>query len=353
MSKTPVKHEFSVKPGSVVLVLFIALVAFGLWQIRGIILVILTAVVLATFVNSGVAAFKKIRIPRMFSVPIMFLIGIGILVGIMYFFVPIFLDELVGLAELLPAGSDVTNVLGAFGNEELRTLVTSGNADPFVVMNALREQFSTSDVVQSMSQLFGGVVNVLLVLVISFYLAMQKNGVEQFLRIVTPLQYEEYVISIWFRSRVKIASWFKGQVFLALINAVLTYIGLLAIGVPYAFMLSLIALILSLIPFGIVIATIPAVMLAFLSGGLPMALITLALYTVLQQIENNVTQPLIIRRVTGVPSLVVLLSVVIGAKLAGLPGLILAIPVAVVVLELINDAEAKRIGKLDNMPVSE
>jgi predicted PurR-regulated permease PerM len=73
-----------------------------------------------------------------------------------------------------------------------------------------------------------------------------------------------------------------------------------------------------------------------------MMLFVIALYAGLQQIENYILQPLLIKKVTGVPSLVVLLSVIIGVKLLGFLGLILAIPLAVLILEIIHDNEARK-----------
>ena len=350
MSKTPETQHISISPRSMIIAVVIGLVVYAMWHIHDTILVILTAVVLATFISSGVSVFERIKIPRSVSVPIMYLLGIGLIVGAVSVFIPIFVDELVGLLDLLPADSGLGNIVGFLGDGQFKQVVSSGSiaGDPFALLGQLREQFSTGNAFQSISQVFGGVINAVLVVVISFYLSMRERGVEQFLRIVTPIRYENYILDVWKRSRVKIAGWFRGQVLLALINSVMTYAALMVIGVPYAFMLSLIAFLLSLIPFGIVLATVPAVVLAFLSGGLPMTLATLVLYIVLQQIENYISQPIIIRRVTGVPSLIVLLAVVIGAQLAGLLGVILAIPVAVIVLEVINDMERRKIGELEN-----
>ncbi|MCD8494540.1 MAG: AI-2E family transporter [Candidatus Pacebacteria bacterium] len=171
---------------------------------------------------------------------------------------------------------------------------------------------------------------------------MIDDGVGKFLRIVTPLQHEEYVIGIWERSRLKIGGWFRGQVFLAIIEGSLTYIGLLIIGVPYALILGILAFFFSLIPYGVMLSGFLAVVVAFLTGGIPMALTTFLFILLLQQVETYVWQPLIIHSVTGVPSLIIIISLVIGAQLAGLMGLLLAVPVAVVILEIVHDTEQKR-----------
>jgi predicted PurR-regulated permease PerM len=259
------------------------------------------------------------------------------------------LDELISLVGLLPADSGFATLFGSFGDGQVKDLLGQFNgSDPLEAVNHIREQFATTGLWQTVGVFFGGLLNFLLVIIISFYLAIQDRGVEQFLRIVTPITHEAYVLDVWQRSRIKIASWFRGQLLSACIQALLTYVGLLIIGVPYAFMLSLVTLVLSLIPFGIILATVPAGIFAFLAGGMPMLLLVMALYFVLEQFESYVLQPIIIKRVTGVPSVIVLIALVVGAQLAGILGILLSVPVAVLLLELINDAEKRRIDALSD-----
>ena len=330
--------------------LFIGLVAFGLWQIRSLVLVVLLAVVIASFVDSGVRVFRRIKIPRSIAVVIIYVLGFAVVAGALYIFVPVFLDELVGLLDLLPADSVVGNTLNLFGNgslkETLAQLANDPSVNPFELVDRIREQISAVNIFESISSVFGGIVNFVLVIVISFYLSVLEDGVGQFLRIVTPVRHEQYVLDIWHRSQRKIAGWFRGQVLLAVIQGILVYMGLLIIGVPYALLLGLATLLLSLIPYGVVLAALPAIAIGYFAGGLPMGLLVLGMFIIFQQLENYLWQPIIIKRVTGVPSLVIILSLVIGAQLAGFIGLILAIPVAVVILEIINDTEQQKMKEL-------
>lgn len=340
-------RRISIEPRSVVVAIGILAVTYGLWQVRGIVLVVLASVVIATFVYGGVNTLSRFKIPRPVSVVLIYFLGIGIFTGLIYIFVPIFLDELIGIIDLLPADSSVSTIFGQFGDGQLKDLLTQFvDTNPIEAVNQIRNQFATTGLVKSFGAVFGGLVNFLLVIVISFYLAMRERGVEQFLRIVTPVQHEAYVLDVWQRSRIKIASWFRGQLLLAFIHGVLTYIGLVIFGVPYAFMLSLLTMVLALVPFGIFLATLPAGIFAYLTGGMPLLLLTIGLFFVLEQIEGYVLQPLIIKRMTGVPSVIVLIGLVIGAKLAGILGILLSIPVAVLVLELVSDAEKRRIDAL-------
>ena len=129
---------------------------------------------------------------------------------------------------------------------------------------------------------------------------------------------------------------------LGLIVGVLAFVGLTLLNVPYALILAIITAVLELIPFGTILAVIPAVAIAFVGGGTSAGLMTLGFFIVLQQIENYVLVPIIVRKVTGVPPLIVILSLLFGVTLAGFWGLILAMPVAVFLLELLTDIEKKK-----------
>jgi predicted PurR-regulated permease PerM len=93
-----------------------------------------------------------------------------------------------------------------------------------------------------------------------------KKEKEKFLRIVTPDKSEAYVINLWQRTQRKIALWVKGQLILGLIVGVLIYLGLAILGVQYALVLAIAAAILELIPFGILLATVPAVSFAYIKA---------------------------------------------------------------------------------------
>lgn len=347
MSETPSnKKEITISTNTIIKIIAILAVVYALWWIKNIILIILTSVVLASFVHAGARRLKRFKIPRSIAVVVIYLLAFAVVGLALWLFVPVFIDELVALAQLMPENTFLSNFVNAFnggnGVRELIGGISSGGQSPLEVVGQIRGQISAGGIFQSIASFFGGLVNFILVLVVSFYLSMEEEATDKFLRIVTPLKHEEYVINLWHRTRVKIGSWFKGQLMLAAILAVLTYFGLLIIGVPYALMLALVAALLGLVPYGIILGTIPALFFAFLAGGAPMLLFTLALYAGLQQIENYILQPLLIKKVTGVPSLVVLLSVIIGVKLLGFLGLILAIPLAVLILEIIHDNEARK-----------
>lgn len=194
-----------------------------------------------------------------------------------------------------------------------------------------------------MSGLFGGIVSLTIIIVLSFYLSVQKDGVSDFLKIVTPVQNEGYVIGLWKRSREKIGLWMQGQFVLALLITVLTYMGLSVLGVNNALLLSVFAGVMELIPlFGIILALIPAVSIAVLQGGISLGLLVLGLYVIIQQFEGNLFYPLVVKKIVGIPPILTILMLVIGAKLAGFLGMLLSVPLTAVLMEVLSDIEKKK-----------
>jgi predicted PurR-regulated permease PerM len=173
-------------------------------------------------------------------------------------------------------------------------------------------------------------------------LSTQENGIPNFLRIILPPKQEEYAIDLWQRTERKLGHWIQGQLLLSVIIGTLTYIGLLIFGVKYAFVLALITAFFELIPFGLILAIVPAVIIAYVDGGISLGFITLALYLIIQQFETYLIQPFVVKKIVGISPLMVIISIVIGSQLAGFWGVILAVPVAVCVLEFMDDVEKRK-----------
>lgn len=334
-------------------ILVLAAFVFSLFFLKSLVLVVLTSVVLASFIRtSAEAARARFGMSRILSIVLMYLITFCFFAGVFYFFLPVLVVEITNIIPListyLPEGS---TLLGGLTPESFSG--TSGLADADGVSSLINKFEVFLGIILSgfgntLSAFFGGLLNVVLVIIISFYLSVSADGIESFLRILTPIRKEAYVIDLWKRSQKKIALWMQGQLMLGLVVGVLTFIGLTLLNVPQAILLAVVAAIFELIPFGIFLAAIPAVSLAFGAGGISLGLMTVALYVVVQQLEGYLIAPLVVNKMTGVSPLVVILAVLIGVNLAGFWGLILGVPVAVTMLEYINDLEKERLLKQEN-----
>lgn len=319
----------------------------GLYLLRNIAILVLVSIVIASFVEAGVRFFNKHSIGRSLSVPLIYCTGVlGILI-LMWAFVPIVFRELEGVISL------ILQYISGPGQE---TQVFQSASDLVTQFSSL-QQGSFAEIlgrVQSVASsisggftsivgsTFGGVLNVVLVIVMSFYLSIQERGIDQFLKIITPRKHEAYVLDLWTRTQVKIGVWFQGQMLLGLIMGVIVFIGLVIMGVQNALLIAIISGIFELIPFGLTFAAVPAILFAILDGGFILGLKVLIFFIVIQQLENYLIQPMIVKRVVGIPPLVVLLALLIGISLYGFWGAILALPVAVLVLEYLGDMEKSK-----------
>ncbi len=347
----PGRHiNISFSTGTVLKTLVILVAAWLLWVLRDVALIVLTAVVIASAVEPGVRVFLRQGVPRILSVLSVYLLLFGMFFILFYFFFPSVLEDFATFVSSLPSYLDYLTRAGAFDTYSSilglppPTAVTSDQ-----IMSSVREALGVSaysNAFSAASQIFGGVFSLILIVVFSFYFAVVETGIDDFLRIVTPKSHQAYVLGLWRRSQHKIGLWMQGQLILAVLIAVLVYLSLTILQVPHALFLAVIAGIFEIIPvFGPILAAIPAVVIAFVSGGPIFGIIIAGVYILIQQFENHLIYPQVVTRVVGVPPLLVILALIIGAELAGFIGVILSVPIAATLQEFVSDFEAGRLPK--------
>jgi predicted PurR-regulated permease PerM len=309
------------------------------WYLRDLILIVLTAVVLASAMEPATARLIRIGIPRILSVISLYLMAMLMLVFVFYLFVPQLITETRNFVDALPAYLETMEVspqdtLVGFGAGSL----TEGIAE---FQEFLKN--SSGNILSVASSVFGGLFSFILIIVLSFYFAVRERGLDDFLRMVTPMRKQEYILDLWKRAQHKMGRWLQGQLLLSLIVGVMVYVGLLILGVPYALLLAIVAALLELVPvFGSILAAVPAVAVAFIDGGTSLALLTIALYVVVNQLQGNIIYPLVVQKVLGVAPLVVILAILVGAQLGGFLGILIAVPIAAAIQEYINDIQKER-----------
>jgi len=322
---------------------------YATFKLTTLILSILTAIVIASFVNFAVNKVRKIIKNRTLAVFLIYILTIAIIVGLSSVFIPVFVDEMSNLVSEVSNYIPNSSILNTFqsdsisGAKEIVGTISHNGSIGEVIKGTknLIDTFS-GGLMDIVGVAFGGILYLIITFIISFYLSIKEDGIENFLRVILPQKQEEYVISVWKRAELKIGLWMQGQMLVGLIIGVLTYLGLTIIGVEYSFVLSIFTAICLLIPFGIFIALPVTAVFAYLGGGISTASLTVIFYLILQQFESYLITPLIIKKVTGISSLVVILAVLIGAELAGIWGVILAVPFAVTLFEVFDDMEKKK-----------
>jgi predicted PurR-regulated permease PerM len=338
--------NISITAGTIVKALFVIAVAWMAIQLQWIILDVLVAIVIASAIEPGVAKLTKLHFPRILAVITIYL---GLFLSffvVFYFFLPSVLEDMATFISQLPSYLDAFARAGAF-DQYARILgipapsELSSSDIMASIRNGLHIPGTFTNAFAAATQVFGGFFSFIIIIVFSFYFAVLETGVDDFLRIIVPKSRQHYVLGLWKRSQKKIGQWMQGQLLLACIMGVIVFLGLTILGVPHALMLAVIAALFEIIPvFGPTLAAVPAIAIAFVSGGVSLGLFTLALYVIAQQFENHLIYPLVVTRVVGVPPLLVILALITGAELAGFLGIILAVPLAATIQELARDIES-------------
>jgi len=343
MLNTNTNTTHSISTGSIIKVILIVVIFYGIYLLKDIALSVLTAVIIASAIEPGALWFEKRKIPRTVGVAIIYA-SVALIIGaITAFFLPILFSEFKNLINVLPSYIDTILQSTEGGLGSITPLFAESSFSE--LLNSAGGIFSgaTLSFVTVASSLFGGLLGLLMTLVISFYLSVQKNGVTSFLRIIVPNNHEDYAIDLWKRSQKKIGLWMQGQLLLAVLVGVLTYLLLSILGIPNALVLALITAVFELIPvIGPILAAVPAVSFSFVDGGTTSALLVAGVYVIIQQLENNLFHPLVVKKIVGIPALVAILALIIGASLAGFLGVLIAVPVAAGFMEFLHDVEKSK-----------
>ena len=173
----------------------------------------------------------------------------------------------------------------------------------------------------------------------SVYLTLDSNITTSFFSRFVGKQQLEKILKIEARIEKRLGQWLLGELFLMSIIGVTTYIGLLLLGVRYALPLGIIAGILEAVPnLGPILAAIPAFFVGFSQYPL-LGLFTVLLAVGIQQFENHLVVPLVMKRVIGLHPILTVIVLVVGGKYAGTLGILFAIPLALVVETIVTGVQ--------------
>lgn len=318
---------------SIIRVVIILLALFFIYLIREIVALLFVSIVLSSAFDPWVDWLQKHKIPRAVSVLMIYVILISILSLIIVMIVPPIAEQIGQLAKNLPLYYERL----ALGVSE----ITDSGKQPSLpeTLRTLSVSLgeTTKSVFSTITDVFGGLISFIAVLVIVFYMIVEEASLKKFVQFLTPVKHQGYVADLINRMQKKMGLWMRGQLTLCLIIGIMTYIGLTILGVKYALLLALIAGILEIIPFvGPIVSAVPAIFIGF-SDSLVKVLLIIALYFVIQQFENQIIVPKVMQKAVGLNPIIIIVAILIGAKLGGIVGALLAVPVAAAMGVILSD----------------
>jgi len=292
------------------------------------------------------------RLPRWLAILLVYVTIVGVIIFVSLLVIPPMIDQ----AQELWAG------LPAFVERAQSFLLDRGLlTHPFTLEDAVRAAPGSGDAVGRVATAFtnviGAIFGLITVLILTFYLLIDSDALfAAFLRLF-PSSERARVADISTKISEKVSAWLSGQLILAGTIGFTAAIGLYLLGVPYFYVLALVAAFGELVPLiGPILSAIPAVLVA-LSLSPRLALFVLIFFVVQQQFENHLLVPKVMSRQVGVSAVVVITALLIGGSLLGILGALLAVPSAAIVQVMVQEVlderdrlaeEADRLRGLDD-----
>lgn len=314
---------------------------FEIWEI---IASLFFAIVIAAGIEPTVEWLEKQKIPRVVVVPILYILSLSAMLLMFYIFLPTLFNELWILSQSLPEryGSFLSNLFQTPGFGEYGFLAPA--LDEVLLNMQDRVANIIPNIFGFISTVFGGLISFLLVIVFSFYLSLRRKDLEKSILAVTPEKHKDTAKVILRSTQRRLGRWLQAMFVLATFMGVATFIALSLLNVKIALTVGILAGILELVPYVGPFIAGGIILIAGSTVSLPVGLIALLAYILLQQLENTVVVPAVMSRVVGFNPLFIIIFVLIGAELAGLWGILVAVPLAAAIAELmrgINAAKAK------------
>lgn len=317
-------------------VVAIGLALAFLWVVRDLVVTVLLALVLASAMEPMVDYLNKKKIPRSVSVIGAYVIVIAIVILIASLMAPLVIEQGKLLASNLPM------YIADLETKYPSISALIGGADLGNIVNSVFSGGGGADAIFNRTVgIFNGLFAVVTVLVVSFYLVAADRGMKHFIHDLVPTSQQKVVMNLIEKIQRKMGLWVLGQLILSFFIFLLTYIGLSILGIKYALFLAIIAGLLEIVPYiGPFLSAIPAVFFALIQSP-ALVIGVIILYIIIQKTEGYVLVPKVMEKTVGTSPLVVILALLVGFKLAGILGLLLAVPLAgaitVVIHELFQD----------------
>lgn len=320
------KLELRISAWTISKIILVFVSFYVVYLIRDILVLFFIVLILATTFRPVINRWET-KIKRGPAVILLFFIILAILSFISYIVFPPLITQVASFVQSLPEFANRLHFLGSY-----KSLVESG-------LKSITQNASgiTGGFVNITTSVFGGIFTFLTAIVLTMYLLLDKNGFRNFVTNIIPSDSREPILEVARKMSHKVGSWFRGQMLLSLAVAIIDFIGLAIIGVPYALTLALISGILDLVPvIGPILAGVIAALVAWTLSPLQ-AIFVLVLYFIVQQIESSILVPNIMKKAVGLSPVVIIMAVLIGAKLFGLIGGLLAVPTAALIFVLVEE----------------
>jgi len=326
----PHKVIYEISTWSVVKVVLLLLGLWLVYLIRDVLVILLVVMIISIALEPYVVRLEKDKIPRAVSVIVLYVALLIVLGLAVYFIVPPVASQIKELTINLPYYTSRA------------TEINLGDTGPIAtILDSLSSRLSdlAGGVLSTLISIFGGIVYAITIFALTFYALVDGERLRKGIASLIPFEQKDRLYNTINKVSVRLGDWLRGQLILMLSIGVLDGAILGILGIKYALTLGLLAGLLEIIPVvGPIISAVVAVLVAFISGAPIWKIIAIIIaYIAVQQLEGNILVPKIMSKVIGLSPIFVIIAILIGNRLLGLGGAILAIPVAAGIQVFVNE----------------
>lgn len=312
------------------LVVLAAAAAVLFWLIQRFVVIVVPlalALILTALFLPAVDWLHRRRVPRSLAVILVFLLGLGALGGLLTFVVTRFIEGLPHLVDQITVSIDSLRDWAANGPLELGQQQINNAVDSAIGTLQQRQAEITSGVMSTASALAKFVTGFFITIFMLIVFLHGGRSIYEFVTRIVPVQVRERVRDAGRSGFTTLTGYVQGTFVVALVDGIGIGIGLLVLGIPLALPLASLVFLGAFVPFvGAMVTGFLAVVIAILAKGWLYGLFTLGLVLAVQQLEGNVLQPLIMGRAVRLHPLAVLVALTAGGVVAGIIGVLLAVP---------------------------
>lgn len=362
-TKTVTNLDLSVATVAKATVTLIAVVAgaLALFVIRDKLIILFLAFFISIVIDTNVRWLERKRVPRGVAVLFLYFVFIAVAVFLLASLIPIVASQLQDIARYINTSADAflinPHVHLSFLSDGMNDRLTAMTQDALQQMgikdraSALFQfgqnlsavaQTSIEFAVQVAGSVFNFIVNFILILVLAFFIQLEREKISDFIRSVMPREYRGYYDAKAEAIYMKISQWFRGQLLLCLSIGSLVFVALEILGMPYAQTLALLAGFTEFIPYaGPLIGAFPAVLIALSQFGFAWAAVVAVVYYIIQLCENNLLVPLIMKHSVGLSPIAIIFGMLVGVSFPDtvhpVVGIILAVPTTAIITIFVQD----------------
>ncbi len=328
------EHSLNISWGTIIKIFLAIFIFYVIYMAKEIAIWFFFALIISILLEPAINFLRWLKLPKFVSVALVYLSIFGVLGLLIYSMAPIFTYEIKEFLGNVPRYfGQISPFLSQFG------IYTAQNLQDFSRLLTDNLQESSTSIINAVIAFFGGLASTISILTLAFFLSLEENGPERFLILLTPKKYEDYVVSLFQRVQAKVAGWFGARLLACAFVGAASFVIFYIFGVKYAFSLALLSGILNFVPYigPLITSVVVFVFIIVSTGSWETVAFVLIAILIVQQLENVLITPMLMKKMLDLPPALVLIALLVGAQVFGFLGTIFAVPVFGIVYEFAKE----------------